>query len=148
MLSDFWNPLSKRNFTLFGLWLIHFYWFKHILEDKEGCLICYLAQILGRNKNRNFKKMGDVEKLWYCGNLHDILQPKSVFWRKWEYVRIKHFVVCNRNENMRIQTEFLFSLGRVEGRKSIFASSIFSDSNKWKREIHTSFNLSERIFYS
>ena len=52
-------------------------------------------------------------------------------------IRIKHFVVCNRNENMRIQTEFLFSLGRVERRKSIFASSIFSDSNKWKREIHS-----------
>ena len=84
MLSDFRNPLSKRNFTLFGLWLIHFYWFKHILEDKEGCLICYLAQIFGRNKNRNVKKMGDVEKLWSCGNLHDILQPKCVFWRKWE----------------------------------------------------------------
>ena len=39
------------------------------------------------------------------------------------YKRI--YVVCNRNENMRIQTEFLFSLGRVERRKSIFASSIF-----------------------
>ena len=147
MLSDFRNPLSKRNFTLFGLWLIHFYWFKHILEDKEGCLICYLAQIFGRNKNRNVKKWGMLRNsdlvaicmISYNPNVFSDVNENTY----------KAFC-CVQQKRKYENPNRISILIRLVTEKEINICVIyfFGQQQMEEREIHTSSNLSERIFYS